>query len=190
MNAPDDTPETGIVAAEVPTARRMAEASCRAYPGRTERAAMRSGIGDAAHLCDAIERDIRAEHTVRGRVTNLGQQLAAVAKRCGDAVWEMRDMVTFDDAAGETPKTEAPADSRAQDAAALVAAAAPVIRSMDVGLGDGMRLNIALVYAERVAAAALAPALRELAGQARTGHVRSWLRDVADALDAEAGGTR
>jgi hypothetical protein len=35
--------------------------------------ALRSGYGDAAHMCDAVAADILREHTVRGRVTKRGQ---------------------------------------------------------------------------------------------------------------------
>jgi hypothetical protein len=51
------------------------------------RAAIRSALFDAAHLCDIIADDIRDENP-RGK---RGHELAAIAKRCGDALWAMRD---------------------------------------------------------------------------------------------------
>ena len=70
--------------------------SMRTYVKRKERAAMRCGLGDAAALCDAIARDLLAENGLsRGQSTKLGQQLATIAKRCGDAIWAMREKVTI-----------------------------------------------------------------------------------------------
>lgn len=67
--------------------------SLSAYPTLEHRAAMRGALGDAAGLCDALARDIAAENSSRGRVTKRGQQLEAIAKRCGDAIWAMREKV-------------------------------------------------------------------------------------------------
>jgi hypothetical protein len=58
--------------------------------------AVRSGLGNAAHMADAIARDLIREHTVRGQVTKLGNAMALVAKRCGDAIWDMCDAVQVD----------------------------------------------------------------------------------------------
>jgi hypothetical protein len=54
---------------------------------------MRGALGDAAALCDALARDIATENSPRGRVTKLGRKLEAIAKRCGDAIWAMREKV-------------------------------------------------------------------------------------------------
>ncbi len=54
---------------------------------------VRSGHSDAAHMYDAIAADILVEHTVRGKVTKRGQELAAAVKRAGDAVWAMRKLL-------------------------------------------------------------------------------------------------
>lgn len=53
--------------------------------------AVRSGHGDAAHMCDAVAADILREHTKRGRPTKLGLELAAAVKRASNAIWRMRD---------------------------------------------------------------------------------------------------
>lgn len=58
---------------------------------RIDRGAVRSGHSDAAHMCDAIARDIEREHTVRGKVTKRGQELAAAVKAAADAIWAMRE---------------------------------------------------------------------------------------------------
>ena len=55
---------------------------------------VRAGHGDAAHMCDAIAADILREHTVRGKVTKQGRALAAACKRCGDAIWNMREKLS------------------------------------------------------------------------------------------------
>lgn len=55
------------------------ESARRIYPSRSrsERAAVRGGLGDAATLCDVIAR-------------TLPEKEAAIAKLCGDAIWVMR----------------------------------------------------------------------------------------------------
>jgi hypothetical protein len=70
------------------------------YRTRGERAAMRCVIGDAAGLCDAIARAIEIENKGnhgKGATTKRGREMAAVAKRCGDAIWDMRKLVVFED---------------------------------------------------------------------------------------------
>jgi hypothetical protein len=75
-------------------AKAMVSATVRVYVSRDERAAIRCALGDAAHLCDAIVADILKETaTKHGKETERGRQLAAIAKRCGDAIWAMRDDV-------------------------------------------------------------------------------------------------
>lgn len=75
---------------------RILASACRIYKEPDERAAMRGGMADAAALCDALVELILAENRGRGGkgpTTKHGQELAAVAKRCGDAIWEMRKRV-------------------------------------------------------------------------------------------------
>ena len=70
------------------------------YKTHGERAALRCALGDAAALCDGLAREIAAENTVRGAgrtVTKRGLALEAIAKRCGDAIWKMRESVTMPD---------------------------------------------------------------------------------------------
>lgn len=62
--------------------------SLRLYPSRLERAAMRSGMMDAAALCDLIAAEVG-----RGRPSKRRAELAAVAARCGDAIEAMRERV-------------------------------------------------------------------------------------------------
>jgi hypothetical protein len=66
------------------------------YKTARERAALRCALGDAAALCDGIAREIAAENRGRkgkGSVTKLGLQLEAIAKRCGDEIWAMRERI-------------------------------------------------------------------------------------------------
>jgi hypothetical protein len=61
-----------------------------------ERAALRCALGDAAALCDGLARQIAAENRGRGgkgAVTKRGLELEAIAKRCGDAIWAMREKI-------------------------------------------------------------------------------------------------
>lgn len=53
------------------------------------RGSIRGGMGDAAHLCDAIAREIAKA----GRKSKRRDEMAAVAKRCGDAIWAMRERI-------------------------------------------------------------------------------------------------
>lgn len=67
-----------------------------AYSTSEGRAALRCALGDAAALCDGIARDIAAENRGRGgkgAVTKCGLELEAIAKRCGDAIWAMREKI-------------------------------------------------------------------------------------------------
>lgn len=66
------------------------------YKTAGERAALRCALGDAAALCDGLAREIAAENRGRGgkgAVTKLGLKLEAIAKRCGDEIWAMREKI-------------------------------------------------------------------------------------------------
>jgi hypothetical protein len=67
----------------------------RSYAGRRECAAVRSGMGDAASICDAIIDDLASEHAAAGGRSGalILKERMAIAKRCGDAIWEMRKKV-------------------------------------------------------------------------------------------------
>jgi hypothetical protein len=58
-------------------------------------AALRCALFNAAHMCDAVAKDILDEHTGPGRKRprRRGADIAAAMKRAGDAIWEMRDKV-------------------------------------------------------------------------------------------------
>lgn len=75
---------------------KMLNVALDSYKSPRERAAMRSALGDAAALCDGLSRDIAAENRGRngkGAVTKRGLELEAIAKRCGDAIWAMREKI-------------------------------------------------------------------------------------------------
>lgn len=73
----------------------------RIYRSRTERAALRGGMADAAAICDVIEQQIKNEHRIRGgRISKRGLELAAVAKRCGDEIHELMKTIGFEDVEG------------------------------------------------------------------------------------------
>ena len=67
----------------------MLRASLDAYPERTERAALRCGLSDASAICDIIARKLMEEN----RGSMRGQRLAAIAKRCGDEIWQYRERI-------------------------------------------------------------------------------------------------
>ena len=63
-----------------------------------ELGAVRSGLSDAAHMCDCIADDIRKENIVKrgwkaGQVSNVGEVMAMAVKRAGDAIWAMREKI-------------------------------------------------------------------------------------------------
>ena len=58
-----------------------------------DRASIRSGMFDAAHMCDALARDIQEAHRRRGKVSNLGLQIAQAVELAGNAIWEMREKI-------------------------------------------------------------------------------------------------
>ncbi len=75
---------------------RMARIAQESYQTRDERAALRCGMSDAVALCDALAREIAAENRGRngkGAVTKRGLELEAIAKRCADAIWAMREKI-------------------------------------------------------------------------------------------------
>jgi hypothetical protein len=57
--------------------------------------ALRCALANAAHMCDAVAKDILDEHTPPGRRNprKRGREIAAAMKRAGDAIWQMRDKV-------------------------------------------------------------------------------------------------
>lgn len=78
------------------TQTKLVASSTRIYRDPDTRTGIRCGLGDAAGLCDALEKQIMEEYRGRGgrgATTKEGRALAAVAKRCGDEIWAMRDMV-------------------------------------------------------------------------------------------------
>ncbi len=60
---------------------------------RFDALSIKSAYGDAAHMCDAVAADIEAAHTVRGRVTNRGKELADAVRNAGCVIWTMRDQI-------------------------------------------------------------------------------------------------
>lgn len=63
------------------------------YVSPAERAAYRAGMSSAAAICDRIASDTKLANTSRGRVTNAGKALAAVATACGDEITSARECV-------------------------------------------------------------------------------------------------
>lgn len=61
-------------------------------------ASVRSGLSDAAHMCDNIAGDIVAANTLlNGRVTANGLLMRDALKRAGDAIWALRDKLKVED---------------------------------------------------------------------------------------------
>lgn len=63
--------------------------SLKMYTERDIRVGMRSGMMDAAHLCDAIAEEILGSR----RKSRERDALCAAVKRCGDAIENMRNLV-------------------------------------------------------------------------------------------------
>lgn len=116
----------------------------------------------------------------------VSSDAAKAAAQDAWAAWcERAGLVAATEPGGATTPVTAPdaPDAVARDAAALVDAAAPVLRDLIANrLGEATGREMT----EQMAAAALAPALRELARQARADGAGAgeWLHGLADALDA------
>ena len=67
----------------------LLETSLRMYPERAYRVGMRSGMMDAATVCDMIAAQIART----GGKNQRTRDAMALAKRCGDAIMAMRDGV-------------------------------------------------------------------------------------------------
>lgn len=85
---------------DTPLDEQIMRASLDAYQSREQRAAMRGALSDAAHLCDALAAEISMK---RGRTSKKRLELAFAAKRCGDAIWAMREKVNVPIATADTP---------------------------------------------------------------------------------------
>jgi len=72
------------------------------YTMPSSRDAMRSGLRDAVTLCAAMKANIEAANPGRrtGSVSSVGVELADVAKRLGDLIWEMRETIEVPAPAG------------------------------------------------------------------------------------------
>lgn len=81
------------------------------HPTPRERVSVRSGMDSAVHLCDALAEEILADNLDRrgnAQPTKRGQELAAIAKLCGDAIWAMRATITIPDDDGIPPPAKEP----------------------------------------------------------------------------------
>lgn len=75
--------------AEAPLDERIMRASLDSYRSPDQRAAMRGALRDAAHLCDALA-------TAAGdgrRMSAKLRDIQSAMKRCGDAIWAMREKI-------------------------------------------------------------------------------------------------
>jgi hypothetical protein len=68
-------------------------------------AALRCALANAAHMCDAVAKDILEEYTTLGYKVprKRGREIALAMKRAGDAIWQLRGKVKVNDS--ETQNT-------------------------------------------------------------------------------------
>jgi hypothetical protein len=61
--------------------------------------ALRCALADAAHMCDAVAKDILDEYTTPGYKIprKRGREIALAMKRAGDAIWQMREKIKVSD---------------------------------------------------------------------------------------------
>lgn len=71
-----------------------------AYTTAKERAAYRAGMGSAAAICDAVARQAEESNRARGRITQAGVAMAAVATDCADRIWAEREKIGREDLPG------------------------------------------------------------------------------------------
>lgn len=74
---------------------RQVSTATETYREPRERAALRCALGDAAHLCDLIRREIEANNPgrKRGSVSSIGQAMAANVEDAASMIWQMREMI-------------------------------------------------------------------------------------------------
>lgn len=95
---------------------KMLKVAMSTYSEHAERAALRCALSDAAHLCDALARDVLYEtRSKRGHHTKRGRELAVIAERCGNAIWAMRELVTFANTAPVSSSHEARSTDHAEE---------------------------------------------------------------------------
>jgi hypothetical protein len=90
--AREPSPSVSAVPAS-PAIAKILPSTLRIYRTHAERVAIRCALGDAAALCDYLAGQIAIANRGRGgkgAVTKRGAELEAIAKRCGDAIWQMR----------------------------------------------------------------------------------------------------
>lgn len=73
----------------------MAQREIReSYKDPGERSAYRAGMSTAAAICDALAKHAAESNTTRGKITQAGKALHAMAKACGDAIWNVRKEIS------------------------------------------------------------------------------------------------
>lgn len=76
---------------------KMVALSMKSYQTSGERGALRCALGDAAALCDKLATVAEQRNRTRrgaGPTNKHGRELSAIIKRCGDAIWAMREKIT------------------------------------------------------------------------------------------------
>lgn len=89
---------------------RILRSTLAAHPTRSERVALRCALGDASVICDLLAQTILIEHygrNGRGATTKLGKELFTVAKRCGDAIWAVREKIDVSEVVASRPDPNA-----------------------------------------------------------------------------------
>ena len=74
----------------------------RLHPTREGRSGIRSGLGDAASICDLVAKRIEKANPGRGKnsVSQVGQEIATAVRRAGDEIMAVRDRI---DVPGSAP---------------------------------------------------------------------------------------
>lgn len=82
---------------ELDTTGKLLAVSLDIYQTSRERAAMRCALSDATALLDSIANEIREANRAKGtskHITKQGHQWAAIAERCANAIWAMRERIS------------------------------------------------------------------------------------------------
>jgi hypothetical protein len=73
----------------------MADTAMEQHTTHAARAALRCAYGDAAALCDLIEKDVVKSNTGRRGLTQAGSAIAYAVKQAADRIWTVREMIVM-----------------------------------------------------------------------------------------------
>ena len=73
----------------------IVDRALRLHPTREGRSGIRSGLGDAASICDLVAKSVERANPGRGKdsVSQVGQAIAHAIRSAGDKIMAVRDRI-------------------------------------------------------------------------------------------------